>query len=212
MLKSLNFLSTSKNRPTIDASSYESKEGKFSETGKSGTSLTASKSNVLDKMVKGTPGDGAISTKSGRTIASKVSFGKNKGLNDVQGKVSLSELSSKDGNPGGALGGGKGLEMSGPGSLTESQIEKALSKFLSRFQYCYEKALLSDSSLGGNLVVQWNVTEAGRAGSSRVVKSQLNNGDLHACVLKVLGEVPFPKPKGGEVVVKKTFSFSSASM
>ena len=211
MLKSLNFLSTSKNRPTVDASSYESKEGAFAETGRTGTGLI-SKSNVLDKMVKGTPGDGAITTKSGRSMASKLSFGNNKGLNDVQGRVSARELASKDGVPGASLGGGKGLELTGPGSLTESQIEKALAKFLSKFQYCYEKALLGDASLGGNLVIQWNVTAAGRAGGGRVVKSQLNNNDLHTCVLRVLGEVPFPKPRGGEVTVKKTLTFSSASI
>ena len=130
----------------------------------------------------------------------------------MQGKVSLTELVSKDGNPGDALGGGKGLELSGPGELSESEIEKALAKFLSRFQYCYEKALLTDSGLSGNLVVQWDVTVAGRADNSRVVKSQLNSKDLHACVMKVLGDVPFPKPKGGSVTVKKTFSFTSSSM
>ena len=210
MLKSLNFLSTSKSRPNVEATTYESKTGKFSDTPMVGG--IASKSNVLDKMVKGAPGDGNIDTKSGRTMASTLSFGKNKGLNDVQGKVSMDELASKDGNPGSALGGGKGLEMTGPGELSESQIEKALSKFLAKFQYCYEKSLLSDSSLSGNLNVQWTITVAGRVGESRVVKSQLNNNDLHKCVLKVLAEVPFPKPKGGSVTVKKVFTFSSSSM
>ena len=210
MLKSLNFLSTSKSRPAVEATTYESKEGKYAESAKAG-GLTA-KSNLLDKVVKGAPGDGAITTKSGRNIASKLSFGKGKALNDVQGKVTAGELTSKDGSIGNALGGGKGLDLSGPGSLTESQIEKALSAFLKRFQYCYEKSLMSDSSLTGNLVVQWTINAGGRASNSRVVKSQLNNGDLHACVLKILGEVPFPKPKGGEVIVKKTFTFSSSSM
>ncbi len=209
MLNSLNFLSSNKNRPTIDPANYENQEGKFAETAMVGG--MTSKSNVLDKMAKGAPGSGSISTKSSRGIASKLSFGKNKGLNDVQGKVSLGELVSKNGDPGSALG-GKSLELSGPGELSESQIEKALAKFLAKFQYCYEKALLSDSSLSGNVMVQWSVTTGGKVEDSRVLKSQMNNVDLQKCVLKVLSGVPFPKPKGGVVIVKKTFAFSSASM
>ena len=210
LLKSLNFLSTAKSRPTVDAANYASKTGKFSDTPMVGG--VTSKSNVLDKIAKGAPGDGSIKTGSGRGIASKIDFGNNKGLNDVQGRVSQNELYSKDGNPGNSLGGGKSLEMSGPGNLSESQIEKALAKYLARFQYCYEKSLLTDSSLSGNLVIQWSITTAGKVTDSRVVKSQLNNNDLHNCVLKILAEVPFPKPKGGDVTVKKTFSFSSSSL
>jgi outer membrane biosynthesis protein TonB len=210
MLNSLNFLSTSASRPAVDPANYENKEGKFANTPMVGG--MTSKSNVLDKMAKGAPGSGDIKTKSSRGIASQLSFGKNKGLNDVQGKVSLGELVSKSGDPGSALGGGKGLEMSGPGEMSESQIEKALAKFLPKFQYCYEKALLSDAGLSGNLMVQWSITTSGTVTDSRIIKSQMNNNDLHKCILKVLKGVPFPKPKGGTVIVKKTFAFSSASM
>jgi hypothetical protein len=210
LLKSLNFLSSNKSATATDPAKYESKTGKFADTQVAGDVIA--KSNALDKITKGAPGDSSIKTKSGRGVASNVTFGRNKGLNNVEGKVSEGELYSKNGNPGEALGSGKGIEMSGPGTLTDSQIEKALAKFASRFQYCYEKALLSDSSLGGSVTVQWTVTSAGRASAPSIVKSQLNNADLHACVLKVLGDVPFPKPKGGSVTVKKPFSFSSSSI
>lgn len=209
LVKSLGFLSSSSKRPSVDASNYE-KKGKFSNNPMVGG--VASKSNVLDKMANEAPGDGTIKTRSARNFSAEVKFGKGKGLNDVQGKVSLGELYSKDGTPGESIGGGKGIELSGPGEMAESLIEKALSKYLSRFQYCYEKALLSDASLGGNLVVQWDITTAGKTASPRVLQSQLNNKDLHACVLKVLKEVPFPKPKGGLVTVKKTFSFTSSTL
>jgi hypothetical protein len=210
LVKSLSFLSTSKSATASDPTKYESKTGKFANQSMVGG--VVSKSNALDKIQKGAPGNGTINTKSGRGVASNVKFGNRKGLNDVEGKVSEGELYSKNGNPGESLGGGKGLELSGPGELSESQIEKALAKFLSRFQYCYEKALLTDSSLGGTVAVQWTVTASGHTSDSRIVKSQLNNAELHSCVLRILGEVPFPKPKGGSVTVKKTFSFSSSSI
>lgn len=194
-----------------DSPDYDaSKKTKFANTAVVGGAVA--KSDVLDKLATSAPGDGNIKTKSGRGTKSDITFKDAKGLNDVQGKVSLDHLYSENGEPGAGLSGGKSIEMSGPGTISEALIEKALAKFLNRFQYCYEKALLTDASLGGNLVVQWTITTAGRATESKVVKSQLNNADLHKCVLKVLGEVPFPQPKGGAVQVKKTFAFSSASI
>ncbi|OFZ16213.1 MAG: hypothetical protein A2Z20_00205 [Bdellovibrionales bacterium RBG_16_40_8] len=129
----------------------------------------------------------------------------------MQGRVSLNDLASA-GSRGESLGGGSGIELSGPGEISESAIEKALSKFLSRFQYCYEKALLSDAGLSGNIVIQWDITTSGSAKNSRVVKSQLDSKQLQGCITGVLSEVPFPKPKGGSVTVKKTFSFTSSSI
>ncbi len=210
LMKSLGFLSTSKSRP-VDTANYDIKKGRFTNSPNVGG--MTSKSNVLDNIAKGAAGDGNIKTRSAREVGSNVKFAKNdgKGLNDVQGKVSLRELASA-GEPGGSLGNGKGMEMSGPGQLSESEIEKALAKFLSRFQYCYEKALLSDSGLSGNLVIQWTISASGSVKDSRVVKSQLNNKELHGCLTKILAEVPFPHPKGGLVQVKKTFSFTSSSI
>ena len=102
--------------------------------------------------------------------------------------------------------------MSGPGSLTEDQIEKALSKFLSKFQFCYEKALITDSTLGGNLRLQWVIGSSGSVASAKVVQSELKNESLHSCILGILKTVPFPSPKGGEVIAKKTIAFKSSSL
>lgn len=212
LLKKLNFLSTSSKRSAADPQTYDQpKEGRFTNTPTVGGEV--SKSNTLDKIVKDAPGDGRIRTNSSRTVASSVDFGprKGKGLNDVQGKVSLGELYNPDSKLGDSLG-GNGLSISGLGQLTDSEVEKALSKYLQRFQFCYEKALLSDSSLGGKVVVQWTIALTGSGQSPKVLTSQLNNADLHKCIGKVIKEIPFPKPKGGTVIVKKTFAFSSSSI
>jgi hypothetical protein len=209
LIKSLSFLSTSSKRSVADPTAYE-KKGRFTDTPMAG-GLTSS-SNALDKIAKGAAGDGNISTSSSRAISSAVNFGtgaKGKGLNEVQGKVSLGDLSGS-GSPGSI--GGSSLEVSGPGELSDREIEKALAKFLSRFQFCYEKALLTDSSLGGTVVVQWSVGATGRATKPTVLKSQIPNKAMQGCITKVLLDVPFPPPRGGTVIVKKTFSFSSSAL
>jgi hypothetical protein len=211
LAKSLGFLSTSSKRAAKDPTKYEQKEGRFTETPTLGGDV--SKSTSLDKVIKDAPGDGNIRTNSSRTVSSTVDFGpkKGKGLNDVQGKVSLGEIYQQSGNLGDSMGGAS-LSVSGLGAVSEGEIEKALQKYVQRFQFCYEKALLSDSSLGGKIVMQWTIGTTGKGKSPKVLSSQMNNKDLHNCISKVLTEIPFPKPKGGTVEVKKTFAFSSSSL
>ncbi|PWU17285.1 MAG: hypothetical protein C5B49_09195 [Bdellovibrio sp.] len=211
MLKSLNFLSSSKNRPNVDTSTYAPKKGKFGNAAVVGEDLSKGKNATLDKMASDAPTDGTITTRSARTVHSDVNFGKTKGLNDVQGKVSLKTL-YKEGKDGFGLDGGHGMEISGPGQISESEIEKALAKFLARFQYCYEKALLKDAGLAGNVVIGWTIAASGSSSNEHVLKSQLNNKELHNCMTKILHEVNFPHPKGGTADVKKTFSFTSTTL
>jgi len=210
VLKSLSFLSSgAKNPKQGNLAKYDKNAKK--DFMNAPTLGGGSKSNVLDKM-SNENGDTNIKTKSARSIASDPGFDapKGKGLNDVKGKVSLTELYS-----GGASGGfeeGSSLAISGPGELSESEIEKALAKFISRFQFCYEKSLLTDSTLAGNIRMQWTITEKGKASDAKVLNSQMKNAALQACILKVLKDIPFPTPKGGIVTAKKTFSFKSSAL
>lgn len=157
--------------------------------------------------------DTEITTQSARTIAGAVKFGgkgDGKELNNVQGKVSTKDL--YDPNAKFGTMNANSLSVSGPGSADESEIERALSKFMSKFQYCYEKALLSNPNLGGNIVYKWTIQTSGRTNNPKVVKSQMNDSSLQSCISGVLKDVPFPKPKGGTVDVTKTFTFSSATL
>ncbi len=207
----LKFLSSSSNLPQQNVAEYKTKKGRYANTAMIGGMV--SKSNELNRIANGAPGSGVIHTRDAQEISSNIHFGgRGKGLNRVQGRVSLSQLYAGGGNLSGALGGGSGLAVSGPGSISNGLIEAVLQKYLSRFEYCYEKALLSDASLAGNLLVQWNITMAGRVAHSQILRSQLNNAQLHDCILHVLDGIHFPHPHGGYVTVQKTFSFKSSSI
>lgn len=197
---------------------YQTKSNKLSKGGKS--VLVA----MADNQGGGRADVGAINTKSARNIASSTGIadgnpggsagGRGKALNDVQGRVSLNALytGSGDGTEIGKSLGGGGLSMAGEGSIPESVLMKILSKHLQKFQYCYEKALLSNSSLAGNLTMQWTIVGSGQSKDIKVVRSQLNNGGLHNCISKELASISFPQPKGGSVMIKYPFSFSSTSL
>ncbi|OFZ55485.1 MAG: hypothetical protein A2428_13020 [Bdellovibrionales bacterium RIFOXYC1_FULL_54_43] len=185
------------------------------------TFAKAGAGSVLSKIANQTgKGFAAINTKSARLITSKAGVeggygagGKGKALNDVQGKVSLAALYDPNAGDGmgSALGGaGGGLSMSGEGSIPESLLLKVLEKHMQKFQYCYEKALLTNAGIAGNLVLQWTIEPGGKATRAKVVRSELNHPSLHNCVLGELGRILFPSPKGGAVTVKFPFAFSSS--
>jgi outer membrane biosynthesis protein TonB len=215
---SLNFLSSSQNRP-MAANIPVTKNSAAKYNQMTGVVPTGKQPNTLRKLASaGFDTGGPISTKGARDINSNVNvtgtLGKGKALNHVQGKVALNALyDPKAGAEG--LGGslsGKGLAMSGEGTIAEALIEKVLSQHVQAFQYCYEKALLTDASLTGNIVMQWTVGREGGASDIKVVRSQLNNASLHNCISRELSKIKFPSPAGGTVTIKYPLSFSSATL
>lgn len=212
LMKSLSFLSSNTSKPKLGGVESYNKSSKKDFTSAPSIGGGSKDSKVLDHMASSNT-DANITTKSSRSVSSDMGFS-NKGLNQVQGKIGKAGLYNPGGKAGAGLDSGAGLSLSGPGHLSESEIEKALSKFLSRFQYCYEKALLSDSSLSGIILIQWTITEAGRVNTPKVLQSDsaMKSPELHSCLLNILKEVPFPKPKGGSVTAKKPFKFSSTTL
>jgi outer membrane biosynthesis protein TonB len=155
--------------------------------------------------------DGPIQTEGARSETTKagwVGSGRGKALNEVQGTVSLHAFAGPAGDAGLAP---DGIAVTGEG-VAQSEIERALAGHLRRFQYCYEKALLTDSKLAGQVVVQWRIGPDGAANGVRVLRSQLNHAALHACLAAEIAKVRFPASGAGAVEVKYPFSFSSTAL
>jgi len=211
---SLSFLSPSQNRPAANVpNNLQKANEKYNNVTAVDTKAT---SNTLKNMAaQSTAPTGNISTNNARNIASDVNLegGRGKSLNKVQGKVSLQAL--YDPNATDEIGSSiskKGISMSGSGQIPESLIEKVLSKHVQKFQYCYEKALLTDASLAGNIIMQWTITASGSPTEVKVVRSAMNNPTFHSCITRELSGIQFPKPSGGSVTVKYPLAFSSATL
>ena len=218
--KSLNFLNSG---PAANANPLAKVPGgkfaaKYDSVGHSG--LAGAKNgaaSLLNKLGSATgSGDGVITTKGARNLASDVSLqgtGRGKALNDVQGKVSLNALYGNGGGEGlGDALGGQSLPVSGVGKLSDALIQKTLAKYLAKFQYCYEKALLSDSSLSGSVMMQWSIVPGGSVTGAQVVKTQINHAGLKNCLRQELSAIVFPSPTGGAVMVKYPFNFTSSGL
>jgi len=211
LAKSLNFLSPSKNKPVTNIQN-EKVNSRYNTVGNVDDPKKAN-ANLLNNIATSKKIDGPIETKNARNVRSDLELsGQGKALNEVQGKVSLNALNASDMGELGSAVSGKGITMIGSGTVNESEIEKALAKHLSKFQYCYEKALLTDSTLGGVLLMQWTIDLGGNAQDQKVLRSQLSNAALHSCMIKELGKVSFPKPSGGVVTIKYPFKFSSSQL
>lgn len=218
LAKSLAFLSPSVNKAAAPNITNDTSGTKYNV----GASVVtdSKKPSILSNLAYSGAAQGQIETKSARNVNSSVALsggsGRGKALNEVQGRVALNALydTTEGGELGSSLtGGGKGgMTLSGAGQIDESVLQKVLSKYLSKFQYCYEKALLSDASLSGAIVMQWVIHPGGRASDVKVVKSALNNAALHSCLSRELGSINYPSPNGGSVTVKYPFAFSSTSL
>lgn len=226
--RSLSFLSPSLKRPIPSnelAKLSEKERAKYETDLKSLTATKPSDSTQLRNLANTSTGpQETIDTMAARNIRADVSapqgspggMAGGKALNEVQGRVSLHALydpNAKGGGDGfGSALDGRRIAISGEGSIAESVIEKILAKNLAKFQYCYEKALLADPGLAGNIVMQWTIEGNGGTTNVKVVKSQLGNSGLHSCLARELTHIKFPSPSGGAVIIKFPFSFSSSTI
>ncbi len=208
LLKTLGFLSASKNHPssTLPPPSQDT-AARFQGPAGGGSALGRN-SRLKDLTAQSSEegsDDATTSLHNSRNISSgSLSRGKIRG-EGVRGKITLPHASG-----GGALGASlrAQLTLSGPGQLSESAIEKALSKHMDQLQFCYEKALLTDATLAGSVSLEWVIQTSGSASQLKVVRSQLNNGSLHSCLMGVIAKIQFPAPKGGPVTISYPFSFN----
>ena len=97
------------------------------------------------------------------------------------------------------------------GRSTSRQMadKKAIQQQLGRrgeFQACYESAFGSTGTVGGKLVVEFTITEAGIVQDARVVSDGLSSDVLSSCVLQALRSVHF-KGEGSPVLASYTFVF-----
>jgi hypothetical protein len=76
---------------------------------------------------------------------------------------------------------------------------------------CYNKALLSNSTLQGKLTVAVRVSPSGAACSASVAADSLGDAAVSSCILQKFRSGSYPKPKGGCVDVQVPLNFVPGS-
>lgn len=94
------------------------------------------------------------------------------------------------------------------GKLDGNSISRVLKRKQSAFQKCYERELKKNPKAGGKVVVMFVIGSAGRVTSSKATADSVGGG-VGQCIANTVKRLRFPRPKGGDVTVSKSFVFSS---
>lgn len=107
-----------------------------------------------------------------------------------------------------ALGDLVGDDGSKKGTLTKSEISTTIKAAMPKVKYCYEKELAKNPALAGALKVKFAVLPSGLVETAMATTAFEENVD--SCVLNIINELEFPKPKGdGRVIVVYPFNFKA---
>jgi outer membrane biosynthesis protein TonB len=75
------------------------------------------------------------------------------------------------------------------------QVASALEQKMDALEHCYEEALEDKPSLQGKAVLMFTVLKNGKTSAARFAKRPLGNAALERCMLSVVREARFPRPK-----------------
>jgi len=87
------------------------------------------------------------------------------------------------------------------GRLPPEVIQRIVRQNFGRFRLCYEQGLRKAPTLAGQVVVKFTIDAAGAVSSASNGGSTLPNPTVVSCIVRGFGNLSFPQPEGGVVVV-----------
>ncbi len=75
---------------------------------------------------------------------------------------------------------------------------------------CYERGLARRRTLHGRVVVVFVIDRDGLVSSAQSRRSDLDDAEVVACIVRRFGGLKFPRPKGGPVTVVYPITFAPA--
>jgi outer membrane biosynthesis protein TonB len=169
----------------------------------------------MDKAFEGTKGVTADATgeKDGISggAADADGTGASAGIGDLEGGKAAEKAEAADASTGekqektvkANIRGGSQQQV-GMGQLDAGSISSVIRRRQSAIQNCYERVLKTNPKAGGKLVLQFTIGTRGRV-TSTSVKSDISGGSVGGCASRAVKRWRFPRPKGGEVTVSKSF-------
>lgn len=95
------------------------------------------------------------------------------------------------------------------GTLDSNSVSQVLRRRSKRLQRCYEREVKKNPGAAGKVIVSFTIGNAGRVTASKAVTDSVGGG-VGRCVANAIQRMRFPRPKGGEVMVNKTFVFETS--
>lgn len=173
---------------------------------------------LLGTAEKATGTSGQSGDRAGEDIGSRM---KEVGGGKGTATTGIAGVGTKDGRGTGygRVGlGGKGNVMVDPGgaeenfegSIDREAVRRVIRSILTQIKSCYERALRSNSSLEGKVVIRFVIEDQGRVRQASTKSTTLNNAEVEACVASRIRAQRFPDPPAGTVAeVDYPFVFGS---
>ena len=96
------------------------------------------------------------------------------------------------------------------GALDKALIETVIKRNINQIRYCYQRELVKDPTLSGQIVVKFVISSQGDVTKTSIKSSSMDNFEVEACVAGRFNRFSFPEPKGGGIViVSYPFLFST---
>jgi hypothetical protein len=93
------------------------------------------------------------------------------------------------------------------GSIDPKQVSEFMNARFGQVKACYERRLKMNSFLEGKLDLNIDISSVGRVNAITVNDDTIGDSQMLDCVKRAIRSWEFPKPKGGRVIVGKTFNF-----
>jgi hypothetical protein len=93
------------------------------------------------------------------------------------------------------------------GFLSREQIERVVRRHTRGIRYCYERELMDDPELEGQITANWTIDLDGTVSRRSIESNTMGNRNVESCLLREVGRMRFPEPDGGMVVVRYPFTF-----
>jgi Ca-activated chloride channel family protein len=94
------------------------------------------------------------------------------------------------------------------GRLPPEVIQRIVRQNFGRFRLCYENGLRTNPSLQGRITVKFTIDRSGSVSIAQDGGSDLPDQNVVACTVRGFGNLSFPQPEGGIVVVQYPIIFS----
>jgi hypothetical protein len=96
------------------------------------------------------------------------------------------------------------------GGLDRDVIAKDIQSQKGKILFCYERQLSANPGLFGKVSVKFQIAAGGEIETYNVSETTLSNESVESCLLQLISQWRFPKPKGGvKVLVSYPFVFKS---
>ncbi len=94
--------------------------------------------------------------------------------------------------------------------LSPADIHATIRRHENDIRACYNRALRTDRTLEGRIVMRFVIVGDGTVGAARVESTQIEDAPLHACMVAAVQGWTFPAPPGSGVsVVNYPYVFSA---